>query len=549
MSADDSDVSTAEKILGQPPDAEVFRELLEQLLPNPELDVLLSDGRPFQKFNRQRGDQSRSHRLTAIFEDSRLKAALWQAFNQDDERREKARELRKQIEEKKDKQLHCLIELELVKPIGDGANATVYEAKCQRTDKRFAVKIFKQRLINEDSLTFIVPEAQLNVRVDNPHVVEVIAIGADQLTSKLWIIMEYLDGKTLKEEIKEHSNGLEHNTIHTIMHQLCTGINALHENDIVHRDLTHKNIFLADQKIPGAPASIVKILDFGLAKLLNKSGRASHTGPRGTPGWKAWEQHDETDRISPQTDICAIGFIAYYMFTGKKYLAVNGEDTDPKPPVFMPASQRAREQGVLKPLPEGFDDWFSKCSAIEPASRYRSALIAYAQFKELVMKGVEVDNAAIHTAPIIALSQSSTKPEIFKIAWIVPIFIAICITLLFGFSAHQYIYAKKSDKSPILQENKLEAPLPNRDGDIVWHIDSYPQKMKITAYSATTSKIEELGETPKFIKRRYGIENETLTLSDPTYIYQSRDITISHMGNAQIFVTFEQQIYPDKRKR
>jgi serine/threonine-protein kinase len=134
----------------------------------------------------------------------------------------------------------------------------------------------------------------------------------------------------------------------------------------------------------------VKVLDFGIAKLVAESSTRSTRTAMGSPLWMAPEQ-TAPGPITPAADVWALGLLAYQLFTGKHFWRAGNDETgttaqllreivlDPIPL----ASQRAGEQACLESLPAGFDGWFARCAARDPALRYPDANAALKAMRPL----------------------------------------------------------------------------------------------------------------------------------------------------------------------
>jgi hypothetical protein len=149
------------------------------------------------------------------------------------------------------------------------------------------------------------------------------------------------------------------------MTELGHGVAAAHARGLVHRDLKPENVFLHATADGGWT---VKVLDFGVAKQLD--ARAWEGGASiavRTDGWGAPEQAILA-RISPAADVWSLGLIAYFACTGRSFFGdvAMGE-------TVVPASVRARSQGVSARLPQGFDAWFARCVSWDPAHRFADA--------------------------------------------------------------------------------------------------------------------------------------------------------------------------------
>ena len=185
-----------------------------------------------------------------------------------------------------------------------------------------------------------------------------------------------------------------------IVRQIAHALGAAHARGIVHRDLKPANVFLSRSRHVSIPLT-VKVLDFGIAKAIaGAAGALALTGPRrpddkatvlGTPAWMAPEQTVIGSAIGPQTDIWALGLLAFLLLTGKHYFPganLKNSPTDVllREVVLDPivrASRRAAEIGSADRLPPDFDDWFSRCVVRDPAARFEEASTAYEAFAQL----------------------------------------------------------------------------------------------------------------------------------------------------------------------
>ncbi len=281
-------------------------------------------------------------------------------------------------------------------PLSAGGMGAVYVVEQLSTGKRRALKVMHPQLVSNAELRKrFEREARIGSRIDSDHVVEVHAAGIDGATGTPYIIMELLRGKDLAHHLA--SGGLGRDQIRTIFEQLCHAVGAAHEAGVVHRDLKPENVFLAQSRLTNA-GLVVKVLDFGIAKLAAEAG--SSTAAMGSPLWMPPEQTERTS-ITPAADVWALGLIAYYMLTGKLFWRVAQLPEpgmqqllreiclDPIPP----ASVRAAEVGVAERLPPDFDAWFAKCVERDPTKRFQDARACWAGLA--VLLGVEPQSGPI----------------------------------------------------------------------------------------------------------------------------------------------------------
>ncbi|MCA9580096.1 MAG: serine/threonine protein kinase, partial [Myxococcales bacterium] len=159
-------------------------------------------------------------------------------------------------------------------------------------------------------------EARVAARIASEHVVAVLAAGVDAPSGMPWLVMELLDGSDLADLIAR-DGALPVERARPIFDQLCHAVGAAHAAGIVHRDLKPENVFVAKAQRAGADVT-VKVLDFGIAKIF-ADAKTSKTDAMGSPLWMAPEQTERGDRIGPQTDVWALGLIAFTVLTGRKY--------------------------------------------------------------------------------------------------------------------------------------------------------------------------------------------------------------------------------------
>jgi len=269
----------------------------------------------------------------------------------------------------------------VVQRIAAGGMGTVYEAVQLSTGKKRALKIMHAQYEGDDRtrLRFI-QEAQATAAVESDHIVEMVAAGVEEESNTPWIAMELLQGRDMKAALAERGT-FTRSEVAEMFRQLCHGLGGAHREGLVHRDLKPENIFLADPRREGIPFT-VKLLDFGLAKLVQESStQGSATQAVGSPRWMAPEQAGLSGQIAPETDVWALGLIAFNLLTGKIYWRIaNSPNTtimQQLTEVLMqpldPASVRAAEYGVGHLLPPRFDAWFARCVVRDSSQRFHDA--------------------------------------------------------------------------------------------------------------------------------------------------------------------------------
>ena len=217
---------------------------------------------------------------------------------------------------------------EILGPIGAGGMGEVYAAKDPVLGRKVAIKTLPERLAGErDTLSRFTQEARSASALNHPNIVTIHEVGADQGTP--YIVMEFIDGRDLRSTI--HAGVPPIRKILDIAVQIADGLSVAHERGIIHRDLKPENIMITRD-------GYVKLLDFGLAKIINPSPDTENTlmldmpgtNPGtilGTVGYMSPEQATGK-RIDFRSDQFALGAILYELTTGKPaFHADNAIDT------------------------------------------------------------------------------------------------------------------------------------------------------------------------------------------------------------------------------
>lgn len=199
--------------------------------------------------------------------------------------------------------------------IGRGGMGVVYRAVHTWTDRQVAVKMLKPDYAIHASVTSrFLREAKSAALLNHPHVVDVLDMGADD-PHTVYIVLEHLEGESLHTFIERHGR-LSPLQTYELLAPVMLALDAAHAGGIVHRDIKPENIFLS---VDGAGQLVVKLLDFGIAKLTEQmpSGRSTLNGVlMGTPHYMSPEQARGDDEIGPPADVWSLAVVAYECLAG-----------------------------------------------------------------------------------------------------------------------------------------------------------------------------------------------------------------------------------------
>ncbi len=207
---------------------------------------------------------------------------------------------------------------ELRKVIGEGGMGVVYEGRHIALGRKVAVKILGEEFSSVDQATQrFMQEAQIAGSLGHPNICEVTDVGttAEGLP---YMVMQYLEGRTLGELIEETPEGLNAERALDIIIQVLLALQVAHEAGIVHRDLKPENIFLTQM---GDRTDFVKILDFGISKVVGARAqdlqKLTATGMvLGTPYYMAPEQAAGAKELDARVDIYAVGVLLFELLVG-----------------------------------------------------------------------------------------------------------------------------------------------------------------------------------------------------------------------------------------
>ncbi|HEX4513282.1 MAG TPA: serine/threonine-protein kinase, partial [Polyangiaceae bacterium] len=302
----------------------------------------------------------------------------------------------------------------IVAPLGQGGMGTLYTVEQISTGKKRALKLMHPTLVGEaEHRDRFVREAQVGARIASEHVVEVTAAGFDDETRLPYIAMELLEGETLHSYVKRRAY-LPPSELLLVYQQLCHAMMAAHAAGIIHRDLKPENVFLALNRRAGGAPFVVKVLDFGIAKLAAEAGTRGTTGAMGSPLWMAPEQ-TERGSITAAADVWALGLMAYFALTGAVFWRAA---RDPQTTVAQvlreivlepipAATVRANESGLLERLPPGFDRFFAQAVARDPNARFKDASAFWAALSTLL----DATGATMVAVPSSGMRPHSSQPQ------------------------------------------------------------------------------------------------------------------------------------------
>ena len=264
----------------------------------------------------------------------------------------------------------------IIEKVGAGGMGVVYRARDERLDRDVAIKVLPAgALADDEARTRFRKEAMALSRLNHPNVATIHDFNSEGDVD--FLAMEYIPGITLAEMLPP--GGLPEPEVIRLGRQAAEALEAAHEQGLIHRDLKPGNIMVT-------PKGLVKLLDFGLAKLLRPSGPVDKTltfaGTESFSGTLAYMAPEQLEgrRIDQRTDIHAIGIILYELATGQRLFP----QTSASQVVEAILHQRPEAPRALNSrISEGLERIIFKCLEKEPDNRYAAARELVSDLKTL----------------------------------------------------------------------------------------------------------------------------------------------------------------------
>ena len=249
---------------------------------------------------------------------------------------------------------------QIIKSIGEGGMANVYLAYDTILDRNVAVKVLRGDLANDEKFVRRFQREALSASsLSNPNIVEVYDVGEDN--GEYYIVMEYVEGKHLKELLKKRGK-LTVPEVIDITLQITNGLSVAHDSYIIHRDIKPQNILILEN-------GMIKITDFGIAVAMNATQLTQTNSVMGSVHYLPPEQASGKG-ATLQSDIYSIGILMYELLTGK--LPFRGDNAveialkhlkEPMPSI----------RDEIPDIPQSVENIILKATAKNPKNRYSDA--------------------------------------------------------------------------------------------------------------------------------------------------------------------------------
>jgi len=322
----------------------------------------------------------------------------------------------------------------ILEKLGEGGMGVVYKAQDTKLGRIVALKFLPKHLLcDEEAKTRFVHEAKAASALDHTNIATIHEI--DEVEGECFISMAYIEGKSIKELIKEKKLSIE--DILRIAIQIGEGLHAAHKKDITHRDIKSDNIMLTDE-------GVAKIMDFGLAKLKGATKLTTTGSTLGTLAYMSPEQAQGIE-VDQRSDIFSLGVVLYEMITGQ--LPFKGEHEAAI--IYSIINETPEPLARYKAnVPDGLQRAIDKALAKDKAERYQHAdeLLADLRHEKKNLEYVKI--AQIPSEAV------APKPKKKLYPFIIPASIVFILILLF-LILKPFKFEIVPEKGAVAEENSL----------------------------------------------------------------------------------------------
>ena len=250
---------------------------------------------------------------------------------------------------------------EILRKIGDGGMAFVYQARDKLLNRIVAVKVLRPEFVDDQEfLVKFKREAEAVASLSHPNIVNVYDVGEDGKVH--YIVMEYVDGQNLKEIIQDEGR-LEEYTALDIAKQIARALSAAHRNGIIHRDIKPHNILISKD------GRQVKVADFGIAKAVSSSTMTNMGSVIGSVHYISPEQA-KGKHLTSNADLYSLGIVLYEMIIGR--VPFSGDSPISIALKHINEDIAFTEEDKIN-IPNSVRTIISKMTQKEPANRHQTA--------------------------------------------------------------------------------------------------------------------------------------------------------------------------------
>jgi len=378
--------------------------------------------------------------------------------------------------------------------LGEGGMGMVYLAEHPVIGRKVALKVIHPQYgRSHEVVSRFITEAKAVNQIGHEHIVDITDFGTTA-AGDFYFTMEYLQGSSLSEVIQGGQLFSPERALR-ICAQIADALQASHDHGVIHRDLKPDNIYLVTH---GDDPDFVKVLDFGLAKLIKPSPEATPTHNTktglvlGTPYYMAPEQCEGTVEIDHRADIYALGVVLFEMLTGQvpfggtSYGTIMMKQVNEAPP---------SARSIVSDLPPALDAILSRALAKNPAHRFQSMA---------ELRAALLDPSGYAAGKASAGIRTGTRPR----RWTAVAALAVSAAVVLGTAAYRRPVARA-----------VAAPAPSHPATVRVNFNSDPAGATVAREDGVVLGVTPLsttvpfGEAPqRYVVSKAGFHSKSVSL-------------------------------------
>lgn len=296
---------------------------------------------------------------------------------------------------------------EILQKIGTGGMGDVYKAHCHKLDRIVAIKILKVEYNSDENfIRKFRRESLAAASISHPNIVGIYDVGSEEVDGEQihYIVMEYIDGKTLKEIITENGP-LKQSVALNYSIQIAEALKVAHAKGIVHRDIKSQNIMVTKD-------DRVKVTDFGIARVADNSTVTATNAVMGSVHYFSPEQARGA-KVDNRSDIYSLGIVMFEMLTGR----VPFDADNPVSVALMQVQSNLPLPSSINPaISDNVDKMILKMCKKNPDDRYKNADELIGDIKAIILNRSDdlTFNKETRKAIIIGPETGARKKKVIR---------------------------------------------------------------------------------------------------------------------------------------
>ncbi len=298
-------------------------------------------------------------------------------------------------------------EFDIIRLLGQGSFAAVYEAHDRMLDRQVAIKqLLLDKAKGEKAVKRFMQEARVAAALEHPNIVTIYNLRIEE--KRIYIIMEYLPGGSLQDLLTQQDK-LPNDQAVQLTTGICEGLAKLHAQGIIHRDIKADNILLTADNRP-------KVTDFGIVHVPQAMGGMKLTQAGFQPGTLLYDSPEQLrgEKLDARSDVYQVGELLYYMLSGKHYIDMEALEALSQAQDDQKIRSELKlhlllEQAICKTIPSGLSDLWRDVGGLAGVVETAMAKDKEERFDNILEFGTVLKTIHLNTKPPAAKTSASLQ--------------------------------------------------------------------------------------------------------------------------------------------